>query len=100
MKQDQVGGMSRRKALQRGLGGLAGAGIVWLVDSSAFAAPRKLAKATVQYTDTGDVPEQDCDDCTQFVPGKAAKDIGTCKLVEGDINPHGHCLAFTPKPKT
>ncbi len=45
------------------------------------------------------MPDKDCDDCYQFVPGKAAKDTGTCRLVEGNINPHGHCLAFTPKPK-
>jgi len=45
------------------------------------------------------VPDKDCDDCSQFVPGKTVKDTGTCKLVEGDINPHGHCLAFTPKPE-
>ena len=100
MKQDQFDGMSRRKALQRALGGVAGAGIAWFVDRSAFAASSKLAKAAVQYTDTGNVPDKDCDDCSQFVPGKTAKDTGTCRLVEGDINPHGHCLAFTPKPRT
>jgi hypothetical protein len=21
-----------------------------------------------------------------------------CKIVEGEINPHGHCIAFKPKP--
>jgi len=100
MKQDHLDGMSRRKALQRGLGGVAGAAIIWLVEGSATAAPGKLTKAAVQYTDTGNVPDQDCDDCYQFVPGEKAKDTDTCKLVEGVINPHGHCLAFTPKPKT
>ena len=100
MKQDHVDGMSRRKALQRGLGGVASTAIIWLVEGSASAASSKLTKAAVQYTDAGNVPDKDCDDCYQFVPGKTAKDTGTCKLVEGDINPHGHCLAFTPKPKT
>jgi hypothetical protein len=100
MKQPQVDAMSRRNALQRGLGAVAGAAIVWLVESSAFAASSKLAKTVVQYTDTGNVQGKDCDDCSQFVAGKTSKDTGTCKLVEGDINPHGHCVAFTPKPKT
>ena len=100
MKQNHLDSMSRRTALRRALGGVAGTGIVWLVDRSAFAASSKLAKAAVQYTDTGNVPDKDCDDCSQFVPGKTAKHTGTCKLVEGDINPHGHCLAFTPKTST
>ena len=100
MKQNHLDSMSRRTALRRALGGFAGTGIVWLVDSNAFAASSKLAKAAVQYTDTGNVPDKDCDDCSQFVPGKTDKDTGTCKLVEGDINPHGHCLAFTPKTST
>ena len=100
MKQNHLDSMSRRKALRRALGGVAGTGIVWLVDRGAFAASSKLAKAAMQYTDTGNVPDKDCDDCSQFVPGKTAKDTGTCKLVEGDIDPHGHCLAFTPKTST
>ena len=100
MKQDQFDGMSRRDALRRGAHAIAGIGIIWLVGSSAFAASSKLAKSAVQYTDAGNVPNKDCDDCSQFVAGKTAKEPGTCKLVEGDINPHGHCIAFTPKPRT
>jgi hypothetical protein len=50
--------------------------------------------------DAGKVEGKDCDDCSQFVPGKTARDLGTCKIVEGEINPHGHCIAFTPKPKS
>ena len=100
MKQNQPDGLSRRDALQRGGRAIAGIGIVWIAASNAFAATTKLAKAAVQYTDAGNVPGKDCDDCSQFVPGKTPRDTGTCKLVDGDINPHGHCIAFTPKPKT
>ena len=50
--------------------------------------------------DAGEDEGKDCDDCSQFVPGETATDLGTCKIVEGAINPHGHCFAFTPKPKT
>jgi hypothetical protein len=35
----------------------------------------------------------------QFIPGKTPKVMGMCKIVEGEINPHGHCIAFTSKPK-
>jgi hypothetical protein len=50
-----------------------------------------------EYTDTGNVPGKDCDDCSQYVPGPTPKDAPTCKLVEGAISAHGHCIAFSPK---
>jgi hypothetical protein len=99
MNQDQANGCSRRDALQRGFGAVAGVAVVWVAGSSAWAASSKLTKAAVQYVDTGKLAGKDCDDCSQFVPGKTAKDLGTCKIVEGEINPHGHCIAFTPMPK-
>ena len=92
-------GVSRRIALQRGLGALTGASLVGVAGTSAWAAETKLAKSAVQYVDAGKDEGKDCDDCMQFVPGKTAKDAGTCKIVEGAINPHGHCIAFAPKPK-
>ena len=61
------------------------------------AAAAKLSKDDVQYRDR---PRdgKDCDDCIQFVPGPTPKAAGSCKVVAGSINPHGYCLAFTPKP--
>jgi hypothetical protein len=100
MNRDQESGASRRDALQRGLGAIAGVAIVWVAGSSALAASNKLSKAAVQYVDAGQVEGKDCDDCSQFVAGKTASDPATCKIVEGEISPHGHCIAFTPKPKT
>jgi hypothetical protein len=99
MKHDRPGSTSRRDALQRGLGAVAGVAIVWATGSRPSAAAGKLTKAAVQYVDAGTVPDKDCDDCVQFVPGKTAAAPGTCRIVEGQINPHGHCIAFTPKPK-
>ena len=66
---------------------------------NAAPAPSKLAKSTVQYVDDGKVEGRDCDDCSQWLPGRTAKALGTCRIVEGPINPHGHCVAFSPKPK-
>lgn len=99
MNQVRTEGFSRRIVLQRGLGAVTGAALVGVAGTSAWAAETKLAKSAVQYVDAGKDESKDCDDCTQFVPGKTAKDIGTCKIVEGAINPHDHCIAFTPKPK-
>jgi hypothetical protein len=42
---------------------------------------------------------KDCDDCSQFVPGATPDAPGTCRIVEGAISPHGHCIAFTPKAR-
>jgi hypothetical protein len=91
--------ISRRSALRTGLNATAGLLAVVVVPGVVKAADVKLAKSTVQYVDAGNMPHIDCDDCVQFLPGKSAKDKGQCKIVEGDIDPHGHCLAFSPKPK-
>ncbi|HEY2559645.1 MAG TPA: hypothetical protein VGI48_08070 [Caldimonas sp.] len=92
--------MPRRDAILGGLGAIGAVSMIWVAPRSALAASDKVSKAAVQYTDTGNVRGKDCDDCSQFVPGKTAKDSGTCKIVEGAISPHGHCIAFTPKPKS
>ena len=95
----QIDGLSRRVVLQRGLGAITGAALAGVAGTAARAAEAKLAKSAVQYVDAGKDEGKDCDDCAQFLPGKTEKDNGTCKIVEGAINPHGHCIAFTPKPK-
>ncbi|HEV7575039.1 MAG TPA: high-potential iron-sulfur protein [Caldimonas sp.] len=88
----------RRNAIRVGAGAAGGLVLAIVASNVAWAADAKLAKATVQYLDDGKLPGKDCDDCIQFMPGKTAKDVGTCKIVEGAINPHGHCLAFSPRP--
>jgi hypothetical protein len=97
---DRVRGKPRRDALLGGLGAIAAVAMSWVAPRSALAASDKVSKAAVQYTEAGSVAGKDCDDCSQFLPGKTAKDSGTCKIVEGDISPHGHCIAFTPKSRT
>ena len=99
MNQYRIEGRSRRDALRRGLGALTGVALIGFVGTGARAAESKLAKSAVQYVDAGRIPDKDCDDCTQFIPGKTAKAMGSCKIVEGEINPHGHCIAFSPKAR-
>ena len=89
--------MARRVALQRGLGLVAGSVVAWLVPGGVCGQAAKLAKAAVSYVDVGTAPGKDCDDCVQFVPGADAKAMGACRIVDGPISPHGHCIAFTPK---
>jgi hypothetical protein len=89
---------SRRTAIKSSLGVLAGIAIVSFTVTKTSAAEQKLAKSVVQYEDVGKQKDADCDDCAQFIPGKSAIAMGSCKIVEGEISPHGHCIAFTAKP--
>jgi hypothetical protein len=91
--------ISRRGALQRMTALGLGAAIVWLVGPPARAQAAKLAKDAVKYVDKGDAPGKDCDDCMHYIAPASAREAATCRIVEGPISPHGHCLAFTPKPK-
>lgn len=90
--------LSRRSALTTSLGATAVFMITIAMPRAARAANARLAKAAVQYVDAGNTPHMDCDDCVQFIPGKTVKTKGQCRIVEGEIDPHGHCLAFSPKP--
>jgi hypothetical protein len=99
MKIIRIENIDRRSAIANGLRFVAGVALGSSLASVASAAD-KLAKAAVQYEDVGKSPGKDCDDCTQFVPGKDASAKGTCKIVDGEIAPHGHCIAFTPKRKS
>src|ERR1700686_1839253 len=98
MHENQRGGISRRSLVKRGICALTGIAIASLAGTRALAAD-KLAKSAVQYEDLAKKEGTQCDDCVQFIPGKTATAMGTRKIVEGEINPHGHCIAFTPKPK-
>ena len=98
MHEERAPGLCRRDAL-RGLAAI-GVALVAVAPLEARAADAKLAKSAVQYVDDGKVPNKDCDDCIQFIPGAKADGVGTCRIVAGAINPHGHCIAFSPKPKT
>jgi hypothetical protein len=88
---------ARRDALQRGLIGVAGAVMFWMSRESAHAQATKLAKAAVQYVEGGNFPGKDCDDCTYYLAGAQKSDPASCKIVEGPISPHGHCIAFSPR---
>jgi hypothetical protein len=97
MDESSTRGVSRRHALRRSAAlGLGVSVVVWLAATPA-AAQGKLAKDAVKYVDKGDVPGKDCDDCMHYVAPSKAGGPASCRLVEGSISPHGHCVAFTQK---
>jgi len=59
-------------------------------------AQAKASKQAMKYQDKPNNGQQ-CDTCVQFVPGANAKANGTCKVVEGPINPKGWCIAYVKK---
>ncbi len=99
MDRNQSRGMSRRGALRHSTALGLGATIVWATGTPAHAQAGKLAKDAVKYVDQGDVPGKDCDDCMHYIAPASVHDPATCRIVDGAISPHGHCIAFTPKPK-
>lgn len=87
----------RRKFLK--LGGAALAMIpVMVVCGRADAAANAALRTSLKYQAK---PEGDksCSNCMQFVPGKTAKDNGTCKIIPNDteISPQGYCIGWTKK---
>ena len=98
MDDNQHYDLSRRSLIKGGMCALAGIAIASLTATKTSAAGAKLKKSAVQYEDVGKQKGADCDDCVQFIPGRTADALGTCKIVEGEISPHGHCVAFAPKP--
>jgi len=96
--EDQRTHLSRRGALRRGAALGLGAAILWPA-AAPVRAQAKLAKDAVKYVDHGDTPGKDCDDCLHYIAPAKPGDPASCRLVEGPISPHGHCLAFTPGRK-
>ena len=78
---------SRRTVIRTGLG-LVAAGAAAI--TSARAQDQKIAQALVQYQE---MPKDgaECDKCVNWVAPNA------CKIVEGQINPKGWCVAYGPK---
>jgi len=88
----------RREALKLALDAGAAFAIVMVAGRASSQPAAKLSKQSVRYTDSGNTEGKDCDDCSQYLPGSSANGPATCKIVEGPISPHGHCIAFSPKP--
>lgn len=71
---------------------LTGLGVLAATTASRRAAAQdeKVAQELVQYQNT---PKdgQECDMCVNWAPPNA------CKIVQGQINPKGYCIAYGPK---
>ncbi len=78
---------SRREMLRTGL--MAAAGVT-LASGAARAQDEKIAQELVQYQE-GPKEGAKCSGCVNWV------DPNACKIVAGQINPNGWCVAYAPK---
>ena len=86
MDQDDKIKTSRRRVLAGSAAVLAGA-----VAARPARADEKLAQDIVQYRQTPGDDGSKCSACVNFEAPNA------CKIVTGNINPNGWCVAFAPK---
>jgi len=75
---------------------LLAAALPWLGAAGSALAQAKASKASVKYQETPNAGKS-CKQCMQFVPGASVSAPGTCKVVEGSINPNGYCVVFVAK---
>ena len=98
MKNETPAVNSRRSFLKLAASGIAAIPVVALTGQAAFAQESPLKKA-LQYQNTPKDGKR-CDGCTQWVPGKAAKDQGGCKVIPNEkIDPTGWCTAWVAVAK-
>jgi len=85
---------SRRLALKQLSMPLASIPLI-VVAGNALAAKNESLRTALKYQDKPNAGKA-CAACVQFVPGKTAKDNGSCKIIPGDteISPTGWCSAF------
>jgi anaerobic selenocysteine-containing dehydrogenase len=89
---------SRRQFLKVGGAAIAMIPVVAL-SGNAFAATNAQMRASMKYQDTAK-DGKNCAGCMHFVPGKAAADLGGCKIFPGDteISPKAWCAGWMAKP--
>jgi len=87
----------RRRFLRLGGAALALIPVV-LLPATSGAATNASARASLKYQNK---PEGDksCGNCSLFIPGPTAKDLGGCKVLPGDteVSPQAYCIAWAKK---
>lgn len=91
---------ARRRFIKIGGAAIASMPLLFWAGKSAAAVNANLRTA-LKYQDKAGPENKICSGCLQFVPGKAAADLGGCKLFPGDteISPKGYCMGWVAKPK-
>lgn len=97
---NETGAINRRIALKRLLGSTLVLGAAPLLAvSDAWACDGTESKSATMYQSKPH-GKMECSNCAQFCPGKTAQAMGTCKVVEGSISPHGWCVEWKSVKKS
>ena len=59
----------------------------------------KVEMSSVGYLDQSPYLDRCCTSCVMFRESAAGKFLGSCTLVDGDINPHGWCRRYTSEDR-
>ncbi len=84
----------RRTCMTRAL---ALAGLAGLGTRAALAQTPKATQAAVHYQEQPKDGKK-CATCNFFIPPSGTASAGTCKIVQGSINPNGWCDFYSPRP--
>jgi hypothetical protein len=106
---DMLDALSRREALK--CGGAMGALLLLdatacgkdtprlsCSDTSALSRVAAQQRVSLAYVDATANPTRCCRLCQQFIPAPVAGKCGSCKVLQGTINPNGYCKVFSAKP--
>lgn len=61
-----------------------------------FVKREKVSMSSVGYVDQSSRPDERCELCLMFLAPPGGKVLGSCTLVEGDVNRGGWCEEFEP----
>jgi hypothetical protein len=88
--EDSKKASSRRQVLKLGIYGLGAVGAISLAGSANAQVAKKAAQSAVKYQQS---PKdgKSCSKCQHFIAP------GSCRIVDGAINPNGFCIMFAKK---
>jgi hypothetical protein len=88
----------QRRAMLRAISGAVVALPLGLVAARAHGARNDVLRQSLKYQDKPN-GDHSCAGCSQFVPGKSAAAMGSCKIIPNDteISPKGWCIAWIKK---
>lgn len=95
MDEDQKETTSRRALMRRGIG--LGMGVLFVaVAGRASGQTKKISQQAVGYVVNGRTPGEACRSCRYYIDAGSPQQAASCLLVDGPIDPRGHCREYTP----
>jgi hypothetical protein len=88
--EDNKKGSSRRQVLKLGVYGLGAVGAMGLAGGANAQVAKKAAQSAVKYQQSPN-NGRSCSQCQHFIAP------GSCRIVDGAINPSGFCIMFAKK---